>query len=247
MPWVLDLDGVIRLGDEPVPGSAEAVRLLRAAGEDVVFATNAAFSRIAEQEDALESIGIPARGCVVGSAQAGAQLLEPGERVLVVGGPGLIEQVEARGCVIADHGPVDAVISALDRSFDYDRLTVASRAIRSGARWVLTNPDLTYPTPDGLEPGAGSIAAAIAAASGAEPVVAGKPEEPMARLIRERLGDTGIVVGDRADTDGRFAVTLGYDFGLVFSGVTRPSDLPVDPAPHVVAADLLTLVRSILD
>ncbi|HAS13446.1 MAG TPA: haloacid dehalogenase, partial [Acidimicrobiaceae bacterium] len=141
MPWVLDLDGVIRLGEQPIAGAAEAVALLRAAGEEVVFATNNAYRSIRDQEAALDAIGIPADGAVVGAAQAGASLLEPHERVLVVGGPGLVEEVEARGCTLVEAGPCDAVISGLDRQFDYDALRRAGLAIRGGARWVLTNPD----------------------------------------------------------------------------------------------------------
>jgi 4-nitrophenyl phosphatase len=246
MPWVLDLDGVIRLGEQPIDGAAEAVAMLRAAGEEVVFATNNAYRSIRDQEAALDAIGIPAAGAVVGAAQAGASLLEPGERVLVVGGPGLIEEVEARGCTIVDDGPCDAVISGLDRQFHYDGLRRAGLAIRGGARWVLTNPDPTFPTPHGLEPGAGAIGAAIRAAGGVEPIIGGKPEGAMVGLLQERLGDDGIVVGDRVDTDGLFAAALGYRFALVLTGVTTRSDLPVSPEPWLVADDLLTVVRGFL-
>ncbi len=246
MPWVLDLDGVIRLGSEPVPGAAEAVARLRAAGEEVVFATNNAYRTIADQEADLAAIGIPAAGAVVGSAQAGASLLDPGERVLVVGGPGLLHEVRARGCEVVDDGPCDAVISGLDRAFDYERLRRAGLAIRAGARWILTNPDTTFPTPHGLEPGAGSIGAAIRAAGGVEPRIGGKPEGAMVDLLRDRLGPEGIVVGDRADTDGRFAVALGYRFSLVLTGVTSAADLPVEPQPWRVDADLLAVVTAVV-
>lgn len=243
MPWVLDLDGVIRLGEQPIAGAADAVAMLRAAGEDVVFATNNAYRSIRDQEAALEAMGIPAAGAVVGAAQAGASLLHPGERVLVVGGPGLLEEVEARGCTVVEEGPCDAVISGLDRQFHYDRLRRAGMAIRTGARWVLTNPDPTFPTPHGLEPGAGAIGAAIRAAGGAEPQIGGKPEGAMVGLLRDRLGPDGVVVGDRVDTDGLFATALGYRFALVLSGVTTRADLPVDPEPWTVADDLLQVVQ----
>lgn len=246
MPWVLDLDGVIRLGEQPIDGAAEAVAMLRAAGEEVVFATNNAYRSIRDQEAALAEIGIRADGAVVGAAQAGASLLEPDDRVLVVGGPGLLEEVEARGCTLVEDGPCDAVISGLDRHFDYDALRRAGLAIRGGARWVLTNPDPTFPTPHGLEPGAGALGAAIRAAGGVDPLIGGKPEGAMVGLIRDRLGGEGIVVGDRVDTDGRFAAALGYRFALVLSGVTTGSDLPVDPEPWLVADDLLEVVRTVL-
>jgi ribonucleotide monophosphatase NagD (HAD superfamily) len=99
---------------------------------------------------------------------------------------------------------------------------------------------------DGLLPGAGAIVAFIATASGRAPEVAGKPEQPMAALVSARYGVPTMVVGDQPDTDGLFAVRLGTRFGLVLSGVTRPSDLPVRPAPDLVGSDLADLVRQAL-
>ena len=244
MPWVLDLDGVIWLGAEPIPHAAEAVRLLRAAGEDHLFVTNNASARVEDQEAKLAAMDIDAAGRVVTSAQAGASLLTPGERVFVIGGPGVQEEVARRGCRAVAGPDCDAVISGLDRELTYEDLRIATLAIRSGARWVLTNDDTTFPTPHGLEPGAGSIGAALRASTGVEPVVAGKPHGPMADLVRHRLGPAGIVAGDRPDTDGAFAGALGYRFGLVLTGVTTRADLPLQPAPDVVAEDLLALVRA---
>ena len=88
--------------------------------------------------------------------------------------------------------------------------------------------------------------AAIATAAGLAPTIAGKPHAPMVDLLRARLGDEGIVVGDRPDTDGRFARALGWRFGLVLTGVTAPTDLPVDPEPDLVAVDLAGLVDLLL-
>jgi 4-nitrophenyl phosphatase len=246
VPWVLDLDGVVWLGDQVVPGAAEAVSLLRDVGEEVVFVTNNAYARVEDREQKLAGFGIPAEGAVVTAAQAGASLLDPAERVFVVGGPGLREEVARRGCTTVDEPDCDVVISGLDRELTYESLRIAGLAIRGGARWVLTNSDVTFPTPHGLEPGAGSIGAAIAAAGGIEPAVGGKPEGAMVDLVRDRLGPDGIVVGDRADTDGRFAEALGYRFGLVLSGVTTDGDLPVEPQPWAVAADLRSLVAAAL-
>lgn len=242
---MLDLDGVIWLGHQSIPGAAAAVESIRAAGEEVVFVTNNSSARVVDQEEKLAAIGIRASGAVVTSAMAGASLLDPGDRVFVIGGPGLRDEVRARGSEVVDGPECDAVISGLDRDLTYEALRLAGLAIRAGARWILTNPDTTFPTPHGLEPGAGSIGAAIAAASGASPVVAGKPHAPMVQLLRRRLGDDGVVVGDRPDTDGRLASALGYRFGLVLSGVTGVDDLPVDPEPDWVADDLLRLVGAV--
>jgi HAD superfamily hydrolase (TIGR01450 family) len=240
--WVLDLDGVIWLADQPLPGAAEAVARLRAAGERVLFVTNNSYAPVGDQEAKLERFGIPARGDVVTSAMAGATLVEPGERVLVCGGPGIVEAVSARGAEPVRDGDADVVAVGFHRDFDYERLRVAMQAIRRGARLVATNDDATYPTPDGPIPGGGSIVAAVAYASSTTPTVAGKPHRPMADLVRALVGDAGTVVGDRPDTDGAFAVTLGYRWALVLSGVTGKDDLPVTPAPDVVADSLAALV-----
>jgi HAD superfamily hydrolase (TIGR01450 family) len=240
--WVLDLDGVIWLADQPLAGAADAVARLRAAGERVLFVTNNSFAPVGDQEAKLERFGIPAHGDVVTSAMAGATLVEPGERVLVCGGPGIVEAVSARGAEPVRDGDADVVAVGFHRDFDYERLRVAMQAIRRGARLVATNDDATYPTPDGPIPGGGSIVAAVAYASQTTPTVAGKPHPPMAELVRALVGDAGTVVGDRPDTDGAFAVTLGYRFALVLSGVTSKEDLPVTPSPDVVADSLAALV-----
>ncbi|HEY8527187.1 MAG TPA: HAD-IIA family hydrolase [Acidimicrobiales bacterium] len=242
MAWVLDLDGVIWLADQPIAGAAEAVARLRDGGERVLFVTNNSYAPVGEQEAKLERFGIPARGDVVNSAMAAATLVAPGERALVCGGPGVVEAVRARGAEPVREGDADVVIVGFHRDFDYERLRVAVAAVRRGARLVGTNDDATYPTPEGPIPGGGAIVAAVAYAAGVTPVVAGKPHEPMADLVRGLAGGDGTVVGDRPDTDGRFAKAIGYRFALVLSGVTRPDDLPVTPAPDVVADDLAALV-----
>jgi len=199
-------------------------------------------------------MGIPAVGDVVTSAQAGARLVEPGERALVCAGPGVEEALAARGAVLFDSrsyewdvdGPVDVVVVGFHQHFDYDGMRRAATAVNAGARFVATNDDATYPTPEGLIPGGGAIAAGIAAAS-RQPIVAGKPNPPMADLIHAIAGPgPGIMVGDRPETDGAFAKTLGYRFALVLSGVTHPHDLPVEPAPDLLAPDLATLVETVL-
>jgi 4-nitrophenyl phosphatase len=240
--WVLDLDGVVWLASQPIPGAPEAVARLRAAGERVVFATNNSGPVVAEQEAKLARLGIPATGDVLSSAMAAARLVEPGERVLVCGGPGVDEAMVARGAVPVTGGDADVVVVGFHREFDYERLRAAARAVMRGARLLGTNDDATYPTPDGPIPGAGSLLAAVAYASGATPVVAGKPHPPMADLVRAVGGAEGTVVGDRPDTDGVLARQLGYRFALVLTGVTRPGDLPVDPVPDVVAGSLAALV-----
>jgi len=249
MAWALDLDGVIWLGDHPIDGAARAVARLRAAEESLTFVTNNSFAPRSVVAAKLESFGIDARDDVVTSAMAAATLVDPGETVLLCGGPGAREELEARGVTVVDDfgsDVPDAVVIGFHRDFTYKRMSVATRAVRLGARLIGTNDDATYPTPEGVIPGGGAILASIVTASGREATVAGKPYPPMVDFVRRRIGANGIAVGDRADTDGRFARALGFEFALVLSGVTRAEDLPVDPSPDVVASDLDTLVRSVL-
>ena len=254
-----DLDGVIWLAHQPIAGSVGAIARLRASGRRVLFVTNNSAAVEADNERALGSVGIDAVGDVVSSARAAAQLVEPGARVLVAGGPGITEAVEHRGAVTVlndgRHEPdgFDAVVVGLHRDFDYHRLSVASAAVRAGARLIGTNTDSTFPTPAGLLPGGGSILAAIATASGTTPVIGGKPHQPMADVIAELVGtadrpfdpDSVLMVGDRLDTDGLFAQRIGCRFALVRSGVTPPGadiDTPVaaDVADLAAVADRLT-------
>jgi 4-nitrophenyl phosphatase len=241
MPFALDLDGVVWLAEEPIPGAADAVARLRATGDDVVFVTNNSSQPVRAVEAKLAAHGIPAEGDVLTSAMAAALLVEPGERVLVCAGPGVVEALEGRGAIPVRDGDAAAVLVGFHLDFDYERLRIAARAVRRGARLLATNADSSYPTPDGPIPGGGAILAAVVAATGTEAVVAGKPCSPMADLVRARLGPSGVMVGDRPDTDGRFAAVLGYRFALVHTGVT-PAGVPVDPEPDLVAPDLAALV-----
>lgn len=244
---MLDLDGVVWLAGEAIPGSVEAVSRLRAAGHPVYFATNFSYAPVAEAEARLAGIGIDARGKVVTSAMAAASLVAPSETALACAGPGVVEALLARGATVVRDGDADVVVVGYHTDFDYQRMAVACRAVRNGARLLATNDDSTYPTAAGLMPGGGAILASIVVGSGATPVIAGKPYEPMAAFIRDRLGPAGIMVGDRFDTDGGFAQTLGYRFGLVLSGVATEADLADHPPPDRVGANLAALVAAELD
>ena len=240
---MLDLDGVIWVGGTPVPGAAEAVERLQQSNAPVVFVTNMSALTVADQEAKLADCGIDATGSVITSATAAGLLISPGERVLVVGGPGINEAVELAGAQVCSSGPADAVVVGMDPSFNYDTLNRAMRAVRGGARLIGTNHDPSYPTERGLEPGGGSLLAAVATAAEAVPIMAGKPNQPIVDCVRSRIGDTGVVVGDRPDSDGLFAEALGYEFALVLSGVTEADDLPVTPEPQYCAPDLAALVH----
>ena len=177
-----------------------------------------------------------------------ARDLPAGARVLACAGPGVVAALRACGLDPVREGPVDAVVVGWHDDFDFAGLCRASAAIRAGARYVATNLDPSYPGAEGILPGAGSIAAAVTAAAGREPEVAGKPAAPAVAYVRERLGRVGVMVGDRPTTDGAFAAALGWPFALVLSGIAGPSgDEPIpDPPPEFLAPDLGVLATDLI-
>ncbi len=268
-PILCDLDGVVWLMHQPIAGSVNAVQLLRNAGHRVLFVTNNSYSVISDQENALAKIGIDAHNDVVTSSQAAGALLRKGERVLLGGGPGAVEAVKNAGAVLAGRSDdqtdseidqeVDTVMVGFHPSFDYRGLTRLSQAVRNGARLIATNDDATYPTPRGLIPGGGSILASVVAASGVEPIIAGKPHQPMADLVRQVLGVTDLsdawMVGDRPSTDGLFAQTVGCKFAQVLTGISSLKDVSDDVGNNAsdqangnrqVFADLETFAKMIV-
>ena len=268
-PILCDLDGVVWLMHQPIVGSVNAIRLLKNAGHRVLFVTNNSYSVISDQENALAKIGIDAHNDVVTSSQAAGALLRKGERVLLGGGPGAVEAVKNAGAVLAGQSDdqtdseidqeVDTVMVGFHPSFDYRGLTRLSQAVRNGARLIATNDDATYPTPRGLIPGGGSILASVVAASGVEPIIAGKPHQPMADLVRQVLGVTDLsdawMVGDRPSTDGLFAQTVGCKFAQVLTGISSLKDVSDDVGNNAsdqangnrqVFADLETFAKMIV-
>lgn len=244
--WVVDLDGVIWLADRPIPHSADAVTRARSRGVRLLFVTNNSSLSVGQYVDKLRGMGIDVPpDDIVTSAQAVAGLLEPGTSAVVCAGAGVTEALDERGVDPRRDGPADAVVVGWHRDFDFARLTAACRTVWGGASFFATNRDGTYPTPEGLLPGAGSIVAAVAFATGTEPVVAGKPNQPVADLLLARAGGhVELVVGDRLDTDGLLSRRLGVPFGLVLSGVTREHPKAGEVEPAHVASDFAGLVAA---
>jgi HAD superfamily hydrolase (TIGR01450 family) len=245
MAWLLDLDGVMWLGDQPIYGAADAVARLRSNGQRVVFLTNNSSLTVNDYVAKLRAMGVPAEEAdVITSAQAAAAMMTPSSTALVCAGKGVEEALQRRGVRTVRSGRADAVVVGWHREFDFDRLTSAYRAVAAGARLIGTNDDATYPMPTGMVPGGGSILAAVSYATGQPAEVAGKPFKAMVGLVKERVGRVDAVVGDRASTDGALARNLGARFTLVLSGVTSQEDLPVEPAPDLVVADLAAAVTT---
>ncbi|MFZ0323682.1 MAG: HAD-IIA family hydrolase [Actinomycetes bacterium] len=251
---VLDLDGVVYRGAAAVPGSVEALAALAAADVPVGYATNNASRSPADVAGHLSDLGIPTSpDQVVTSAQVAAELLldlvPRGALVLVVGGSGLREAVLAEGFRLAadaENAPA-AVVQGFGPDTSWRDLAEATYAVRAGAVWIAANTDLTFPTERGNAPGNGTFVAAVSAASGCVPVVAGKPAPALLRATARRVGARrALVVGDRLDTDIVGAKAAGLPSALVLSGVTTAADLAAasaDEQPDIVAPDLLALVE----
>ncbi|MHB1598343.1 MAG: HAD-IIA family hydrolase [Acidimicrobiales bacterium] len=251
--WLFDLDGVVWLADEPIPGAADAIARLVCSGRRVAYFTNNSAALRVDHLDKLRRCGLePDDRDLLSSAEAAAGLCQPGERVLVLGGAGIHEALGARGTEAVDASAArrgdsfDAVVVGIDPALDAARLAAAVRAVLAGARLLGTNDDATFPTPDGPLAGGGAVLAAVAYGSGATPVVAGKPHAPSVALATRRLGAVDVVVGDRASTDGALARGLGARFALVLSGVTPRGHGPLVPEPDVEARDVAELVEQLL-
>lgn len=243
---ICDLDGVVYVGDTPVPGAGEALGRLAAAGHRILFCTNNSSRRRADIVERIRrTTGFgPDPGSVVSSAMAAVTLLDP-VPAFVLGGAGITEALAIAGIpVAASWEEAGSVVVGLDPEATYRRIADAASAVRAGARFVATNDDPTYPTPGRLLPGAGALVAAVATASEARPLVAGKPHAPMRDLLRARAADGPVwVVGDRVDTDVALARAEGWTPVLVLTGVTTPGEAAASGASVLESlADLPDLV-----
>jgi glycerol 3-phosphatase-2 len=222
-----DLDGVVYAGPRPVPGAVEAYGKLEAAGVTLAYVTNNASRSEEEIAGHISSLGVPATGShVFGSALAGAELLAgkvpAGARVLVTGSAALVSHVRGQGLEpvesAADHPA--AVIQGFDPGIGWKDLAEAAYAVAAGALWVATNTDMSIPQARGIAPGNGTLVAAVAAATGKSPLVAGKPHPPLFLSAAAHLGSQRpLVVGDRLDTDILGGNRAGMDTALVLTGV----------------------------
>ena len=246
---VLDLDGVVYLGDEVVPAAPAAVEGVRGLGARLAFVTNNSFRPPELVAEKLGRLGVKvAVEEVLTSAHATVRLLGGegglgGLKVLVIGGPGLRQALQDAGARLidgADWREAEVVAVGFDPDLTYDRVRTAALAIRAGARFVGSNPDATLPTPEGFWPGAGATLAMLRAATGVRPEVAGKPEPALFETVAAAIGPGPyLMVGDRADTDLDGAHRLGWATALVLSGVVAAADLPdLAVAPDHLLADV---------
>jgi HAD superfamily hydrolase (TIGR01450 family) len=254
--FLIDLDGVVWTGRDPVPGSPEALATMLAAGKEVVFVTNNPTKRPAEYAERLAGMGVkvgPERIVTAGivTARLAAEAAGPGGGALVLGFEPLRELVAGEGLWLVDfEEPTEAAVVVVSgwREFDYMSLLAAKRALDAGAALVATSHDATMPMPGGEWPGTGAILAAVEVASGKKAEIAGKPERHLFDLALSRMNGAKRVamIGDRLSSDIAGGQGAGLDTILVLSG-TSGSGGSEDPEtsdvkPTLTVANLAALV-----
>ena len=246
---MLDLDGVVYIGGQAVPGAPGQLAAAAEAGMNLAFVTNNASRSPTTVARRLSQMGVPAAASdVVTSAQAAARLVagavEPGAPVFVIGGEGLVEALAEQGLVAVPriHDDPVAVVSGYHPDLRWGSVIEGAILVRQGLPWFASNTDRTVPTVHGPGPGNGVLVGAVADFAGRRPVVAGKPEPPLFHETHRRVGgERPLVVGDRLDTDIEGATRAGYDSLLVMTGVTGLDELVAavpGSRPTYVAATL---------
>lgn len=237
--YFFDLDGTLYRGAEPIPHAADCLRRLRGRGAQIRFLTNNSGATPESVAQKLTAMDIPAspEEVVTSGMAAASYCRDKGlRRLFVIGEPGLLNVLAEAGLTVVnarrdgcgvepeESAPADAVVNGICRKFTYDLLNAALQHLLRGAAFVATNPDPTYPMEAGrLEPGAGSLVAALRTAAGREPYVAGKPQPDMVNLALESCGISApeaLVIGDRIDTDIAAGEAAGCETLLVLTGVT---------------------------
>lgn len=231
--FILDMDGVLYHGDRMIPEVPRFLSTLDAAGIPYTMATNNSTATPQSYVDKLGAMGIEIEAhSVVTSALATATYLRSryphGSRAYVIGMEGLRHAVFNDGHFVEATRDIDVVVSGLDFNLVYESLRIACLAIRSDADYVATNADVTFPTEEGLVPGAGAIVAALVAATDVEPTVVGKPSPVMVESALEIMGYDAsevVMLGDRLDTDILAGHRAGTHTIMVTTGISSLEDV----------------------
>lgn len=250
---ILDIDGVLRRGKDPIPGSIEAVNGFIEMGISVCYLTNNSTRTRDDLMSSLVEMGFP-ECMIITSAEAAADFIlieRSHSRCLVVGEEGLYKELK-----IARHRPVyagqvtgrkafDFVVAGLDRDLTYNKIKDAMEAIRSGAIFIATNTDPTLPVEGGkVVPGAGTTIAAIMECTGVDPIIVGKPEPFSTQLALTKMGldpEDVLMVGDRMDTDIAAGLAAGCNVAMVLTGDIKE----VKEKSIPVYKDLLELFKNL--
>ncbi len=234
--WLTDMDGVLVRDEQAIPGADRWLGLLRRRGLPFLVLTNNSMYTRRDLSARLHASGLDVpQSAIWTSALATARFLHeqrPSGSALVVGEAGLTTALHEVGYTMTDRSP-DYVVVGETRTYSFERITSAVRAVSAGARFIATNPDPSAPSPDGAVPATGAVAALITRATGVAPYYVGKPNPLMMRSALDELGahpETAAMVGDRMDTDIVAGLEAGLHTVLVLTGSTAAGD--VDRFPY---------------
>ena len=228
--WLMDMDGVLVQEESAIPGANEFLTRLRELGLPFLVLTNNSIYTPRDLTARLRRTGVDVpESSIWTSALATAQFLDdqrPNGTAFVIGESGLTTALHDHGYTLTERDP-DYVVLGETRTYSFERITQAIRLIAAGSRFIATNPDNVGPTPDGLLPATGSVAALISRAAGVDPYYVGKPNPLMMRSALNAIeahSETTAMIGDRMDTDIVSGLEAGLETILVMSGVTTPGE-----------------------
>lgn len=248
--YLIDMDGVLYRGSEPIPGAAHFIEQLRLRNIPFRFLTNNSQRTRRDVVAKLARMGIDVEDehvftCAMATARFLAQQ-KPGGTAFVIGEGGLLTALHQNGYAVVDHEP-DYVIVGEGRTFNLELVEAAVRMILGGAKLIATNLDPSCPTANGIRPGCGAMVAMLEAATGVKAFSVGKPSPLMMRAARKELGlatEETVMIGDTMETDILGGVQLGFHTVLVLSGGTRREDLVrYAYRPEIVVASLAELAE----
>ncbi len=255
---ILDMDGVLWRSNEPIGDLPAIFKTITERGIKVTLATNNSTRTPEQHLEKITNFGVPLGvKQVISSSMATAALLKEhfpeGGDLYVIGHDGVIQALKDEGFRVFQEDKIPenpvAVVSGIDWEINYEKIANAALLIRNGAPFYGSNPDKTFPTPRGLMPGAGTILAAIEAASGVAPIMAGKPEPYLFQLAMRRMGvvpEETLMIGDRLETDVLGGQNAGCHTALVLSGVTSPEAAKAwTPQPDIIAENLSAVLEII--
>ncbi len=249
---LVDMDGVLYRGNSALPGAPELIAFLQERGLGYLLVTNNSTLTPAQFAERLATMGMHVpEDLIMTSGVATAVYLasraDPGTRVNVVGEDALVHELEKRGFVIGGRES-EYVVAGWDKTLTFEKLKVATLAIRDGATFIGTNPDKTYPLEDDIIPGAGSILAALVAATDVEPLVVGKPEPLAVQLALDMLDaqpEETAILGDRLETDILGGHRAGIRTIMVLTGISTAEEAEAyEPSPDLIFPDLRSLLSA---
>jgi NagD protein len=233
--WLMDMDGVLVREEHPIPGAADFLGRLQELGTPFLVLTNNSIYTRRDLAARLRRTGLEVpEESIFTSALATAKFLDdqrPGGSAFVIGEAGLTTALHAYGYTMTDSDP-DYVVLGETRTYSFERITRAIRLVAAGARFIATNPDNVGPSPDGLLPATGSVAALISRATGRDPYYVGKPNPLMMRSALNAIdahSEHTAMIGDRMDTDVVSGLEAGLEAILVLTGVTTRAEAERHP------------------